>query len=137
MGTMTRRQAGNLPAELTSFVGRRHELTETKRLLSAGRMVTLTGVGGVGKTRLALRVAAEMSRAFPDGAWFIDLAPLVAEELLAETIADTVGCRQPTVAALSEHLLNKRLLLVLDNCEHVLNECAILSGKLLSATTEL
>ncbi|MEV0349156.1 LuxR C-terminal-related transcriptional regulator [Nonomuraea sp. NPDC050680] len=100
-------------------------------------MVTLTGVGGVGKTRLALRVAAEMSRAFPDGAWLIDLAPLTTEELLAETIADTIGCRQPNVAALSEHLLNKRLLLVLDNCEHVLNECAILSGKLLSATTEL
>ncbi|MCA2219820.1 ATP-binding protein [Nonomuraea aurantiaca] len=100
-------------------------------------MVTLTGVGGVGKTRLALRVAAEMSRAFPDGAWLIDLAPLVAEELLAETIADTIGCRQPSVAALSEHLLNKRLLLVLDNCEHVLNECAILSGKLLASTTEL
>lgn len=100
-------------------------------------MVTLTGVGGVGKTRLAMRVAAEMSRAFPDGMWLIDLAPLTAEELLTETIAETIGCHHPDVSALCEHLSNKRLLLVLDNCEHLLTECAILAGKLLSAAPEL
>ncbi|MFG1683662.1 LuxR C-terminal-related transcriptional regulator [Nonomuraea sp. NPDC049269] len=122
---------------MTSFVGRRHELAETKRLLAAGRMVTLTGVGGVGKTRLAMRVAAEMSRAFPDGMWLIDLASLTAEELLTETISETIGCHHPDVAALSEHLSGKRLLLVLDNCEHLLIECAILAGKLLSAAPEL
>ena len=67
---------GALPAELTSFVGRRHELQQTRRLLASSRILTLTGVGGVGKTRLALRMATEVRRTFPDGVWFVELASL-------------------------------------------------------------
>ncbi|MEU0569028.1 LuxR C-terminal-related transcriptional regulator [Nonomuraea sp. NPDC005983] len=134
---MTRRHAGNLPVELTSFVGRRQELTEAKRLLAAGRMVTLTGVGGVGKTRLALRVATELTRSFPDGVWLVDLAPLAAGELLLETVAETIGCHRPDLAALCDHLRDEQALLVLDNCEHLLSECAVLAGKLLGAAPEL
>jgi predicted ATPase/DNA-binding CsgD family transcriptional regulator len=135
---MTRRRAGNLPAEVTSFVGRRQELAEAKRLLSAGRIVTFTGVGGVGKTRLALRVAAEVQRAFPNGVWWVDLAPLVAGELLAQTVAGALGLQSESGwEALPEYLANKRLLLVLDNCEHLLDECAVLASKILGMAPEL
>src|SRR5687768_16657931 len=75
--------AGQLPLELTSFVGRRRELDEVRRLLGESRLVTLTGVGGTGKTRLALRTAEQLWRMFPDGAWFVDLTSLRAPELLA------------------------------------------------------
>ena len=76
---------GRLPAELTSFVGRRRALAETRRLLSSSRLLTLTGSGGVGKTRLALRMAAEVRRTFPDGVWFIELAPMqFIDELVCE-----------------------------------------------------
>ncbi|MFF5207558.1 ATP-binding protein [Streptosporangium sp. NPDC000396] len=129
---------GNLPVEVTSFVGRRQELTEAKRLLAAERMVTLTGVGGVGKTRLALRVAAAVSATFPDGVWLVDLAPLGAGELLEETVAGTLGCQnQGDLAAFAEFLQDKRLLLVLDNCEHLLDECAVLASKLLGMAPDL
>src|SRR4051812_44743784 len=76
MPTTRRAAVGNLPAELTSFVGRRSEGAKVKRLLSDARLVTLTGVGGIGKTRLAVRVAAEAGRAFPDGVWFVDFTEL-------------------------------------------------------------
>src|SRR4051812_9167984 len=78
----------NLPVELTSFVGRRTELRQVKRLLGASRLVTLTGAGGTGKTRLAARAAAELRRAFPDGAWFVDLSALQAPELLVMNAED-------------------------------------------------
>ncbi|RVX41733.1 putative ATPase [Nonomuraea polychroma] len=136
MGATTR--AGNLPLELTSFVGRRRELAEGKRLLSAGRMLTLVGVGGVGKTRLAGRIAAEMSREFEDGAWLIDLAPLGAGELLAETVAAlVVGCPYPNMESLTAYLRDKQTLLLLDNCEHLLAQCAALAGDLLSTAPGL
>jgi predicted ATPase/DNA-binding NarL/FixJ family response regulator len=128
---------GNLPLELTSFVGRRRELAEGKRLLAAGRLLTLIGPGGVGKTRLARRIAAETSRRFPDGVWMIDLGPLAAEDLLIDTVAGTVGCLQPDTDALAEHLKDKKTLLVLDNCEHLLPQCAALAGDLLAAVPEL
>lgn len=135
---MTRQRVGNLPVEVTSFVGRQHELAKARRLLSAERMVTLTGVGGVGKTRLALRVAAEMSREFRDGVWLVDLAPLATDELLAETVAAAVGCQsQADLSVLSEYLWNKQLLLVLDNCEHLLDQCAALASKLLGVAPGL
>ncbi|MGP3965489.1 ATP-binding protein [Nonomuraea sp. 3N208] len=137
MGATTRPRAGNLPLELTSFVGRRRELAEGKRVLSAGRMLTLTGAGGVGKTRLALRIAAEMSREFEDGAWLIDLAPLGAGDLLAETVAAVVGCPQANMASLAEYLHDKKTLVVLDNCEHLLAQCAALAADLLSTAPGL
>src|SRR5215217_4271693 len=91
---LARSSRGALPAELTSFVGRRRELSETRRLLASGRLLTLTGVGGVGKTRLALRMAAEVRRTFPDGVWFVELAALQDPQLLPHTVANTLELRQ-------------------------------------------
>jgi predicted ATPase len=125
----------NLPAELTSFVGRRQELDEVKRLLSVSRLVTLAGVGGAGKTRLALRVAADRRRAFPDGVWCVELAKLRDPELLVDTVADTLGLREqstrPALAMLSDYLASRQLLLVLDNCEHLVDAAAALVSGLL------
>ena len=117
------RVTGNLPAELTSFVGRRGELAEVRRLLAGSRLVTLTGVGGVGKTRLALRAAAGLARAFAGGVWLVQLDRVRDEVLVAQAVAGTLGLRDrvgyaPT-AALAEYLAGRQLLLVLDNCEHV------------------
>ncbi|WP_460351492.1 ATP-binding protein [Actinoallomurus acanthiterrae] len=117
---------------MTSFVGRRRELAEAKRLLSTGRMVTFTGPGGVGKTRLAERVAAETHREFPDGVWLIDLAPVVAGEPLPRVVAGVLGLQgEAGLSALGDYLADRRLLLLLDNCEHLAVDCATLSGKLL------
>jgi predicted ATPase/DNA-binding CsgD family transcriptional regulator len=132
--------AGALPAELTSFVGRRRELSETRRLLASSRMLTLTGVGGVGKTRLALRMAAEVRRTFPDGVWFVELAALHDAQLLPHTLAQALGLRQESAdpaADLAAHLEDQRLLVVLDNCEHLTEACAVLVSKLLAAAPGL
>jgi predicted ATPase len=143
MATTTARAVppGNLPADVTSFIGRRHELSEAKRLLSSARLLTLTGTGGVGKTRLALRVSAEVYRAFPDGVWLVELAELHDPALLALTVAETLGLRdqqvQWGVSALSSFLASRRLLLVLDNCEHLVDACAALADALLRACPEL
>ncbi|MFF1614574.1 ATP-binding protein [Amycolatopsis sp. NPDC058278] len=136
MGARSRRSAGNLPAELTSFVGRRHELGEAKRLLSTARLVTLTGAGGVGKTRLALRVAADVRRAFPDGVWLVELADVGDAHLVPNTVATAFGLRGTSdqAAGLAEYLEDKQLLLVLDNCEQVADECATLVAKLLAVS---
>jgi len=127
-------RAGNLPAELTSFVGRRREVAEVRRLLSMSRLVTLTGVGGVGKTRLALRAASEFRRAF-EAIWLVDLAGLTDPSLVAQTVAATVGLRDRSARAplsvLSDFLAPQRVLLVLDNCEHLLDACAVLADALL------
>jgi predicted ATPase/DNA-binding NarL/FixJ family response regulator len=136
-----RRSAGNLPADLTSFVGREREVAAVKQLLSTARLVTLTGVGGVGKTRLALRVAQDLRRAFPDGAWLVDLSGLDETGLLAQTVASSLGMRNESgrwpTAALADYLEDRRLLLVLDNCEHLLDACALLSNELLRRSGDL
>ena len=119
---------GALPAELTSFVGRRRELSETRRLLAGSRMLTLTGVGGVGKTRLALRMAAEVRRTFPDGVWFVELAALQDPQLVPHTVANTLELRQVSAdpaADLAAYLEGQQLLVVLDNCEHLTDACAL------------
>jgi predicted ATPase/DNA-binding NarL/FixJ family response regulator len=135
------RRAGHLPAQLTSFVGRRREVAEIRRLLSGSRLVTLTGVGGAGKTRLSLRVAADLRRAFPDGVWFVELAALDDDALLPQTIASTLGVRDRTarwpVSALAEYLSDKHMLLVLDNCEHLRTACAVLAETVLRAAPAL
>lgn len=131
---------GALPAELTSFVGRRRELAETRKLLASSRMLTLTGVGGVGKTRLALRMAAEVRRTFPDGVWFVELAALHDPQLLPNTVANTLELRQVSAdpaGDLAAYLEEKRLLVVLDNCEHLTDACAVLASKLLAAAPGL
>jgi predicted ATPase/DNA-binding CsgD family transcriptional regulator len=132
---------GNLPAELTSFVGRRRELAEIKRLLTTTRLLTLTGSGGAGKTRLALRAAAEMARNFPDGAWVVFLAPIDDPLLVTQAVFSAFGLQDVSsrwsLSALSDYLHDKRVLLVLDNCEHLLDSAAVLAGTLLKACPEL
>ena len=127
--------AHNLPAELTSFVGREREVEEVRKLTRGTRMVTLTGPAGAGKTRLALRVAAEVAGAHPDGAWMVGLAPLAEPGPLPETVAAALGLQPErgrdlpdTIAA---HLGARDLLLVLDNCEHLVAACAALVERLL------
>ncbi|WP_460345928.1 ATP-binding protein [Actinoallomurus acanthiterrae] len=136
-----RRRTPALPAELTSFVGRRREIDAVRRLLSECRMVTLTGPGGVGKTRLSLKVADGLQRVFPDGVWFIELASLDRPELLAHAIVEALEIRdqsaRPPLEVLIEHLEGTRTLLVLDNCEHLVQACAVLADALLAAVPEL
>ena len=140
-GIRSRQRGGNLPAEVTSFVDRRREVSEAKRLLSSTRLLTLTGVGGVGKTRLALRVAAGVQRAFVDGVWLVELAALEDRTLLEQTVADTVGLRDQSTRSPREvvvdYLRDKQLLLVLDNCEHLVDRCAGLTADLLTAAPGL
>ena len=136
-GRPRRATAGNLPSELTSFVGRRRELAEVRRLLGTARLVTLTGPGGVGKTRLALRAGAGLARTLPHGTWLVELSPLQDPGLVAETVADTLGLRDRSsrmpVPALIEHLAERRLLLILDSCEHLLAGCHEIAETLLKA----
>src|SRR3954452_22589782 len=119
--TAARGPAGNLPADVTSFVGRRHEVGGVRRLLSTARLVTLTGPGGVGKTRLAYRVSGELRRAYPDGVWLAELAELTDPELLTVTIAEALGIPEESgrqdSAALTRFFADRHALLVLDNCE--------------------
>ncbi len=137
----TAHRAGNVPAELTTFIGRRREVAEVKRLLTASRLVTLTGVGGAGKTRLSLRVASELERAFPDGVWFVELAALEDQAVLTQTVASALGVHDRTARwpapALAKYLADKKLLLVLDNCEHLRNACAILADTVLRAAPDV
>jgi non-specific serine/threonine protein kinase len=136
-----RHGVGNLPAELTSFVGRRGELAEVRRLLAGSRLVTLTGVGGVGKTRLALRTAAGLRRAFGDGVWLVQLDQLRDEALVPQAVAGALGLQDRAgyepAAALAEYLTGRQLLLVLDNCEHVVDPVAKLADALLRAAAGL
>ncbi|WP_327011291.1 LuxR C-terminal-related transcriptional regulator [Dactylosporangium sp. NBC_01737] len=136
-----RRSVGNLPVELSSFVDRAGERAELRRLLTGSRLVTVTGVGGVGKTRVALRLAAEMERTFSDGAWMADLSALSDAELLVETVGQVFGVRNQTVRPQLEvvagYLASRRVLLVLDNCEHQAGPCAALVDALLRAAPGL
>ncbi|WP_326820695.1 ATP-binding protein [Streptosporangium sp. NBC_01756] len=134
-----RRQAVVLPAEVTSFVGRRHEVAEARRLLCDARLVTLTGVGGVGKTRLALRVAAEVGRSFRDGVWLVELSRLSGPELLVQAVTEAmkiqVHSSRPPMEILTDHLRDKQALLILDNCEHLLPDCAVMAETLTRSTS--
>ncbi|MFF0814754.1 protein kinase [Rhodococcus sp. NPDC003318] len=128
---------GNIPVELSTFVGRRAELTEAKRLLTVSRLVTLTGIGGVGKTRLALRVAANSRRVFADGVWLVELGELRDGALLEAMVAAALGLRpqstRPLTQVLVDFLAQRELLLVLDNCEQVVDAAATLAETLLRA----
>jgi predicted ATPase/DNA-binding CsgD family transcriptional regulator len=136
-----RDSVGNLRTELTSFVGRRGELAEAKVLLESARLLTLTGMGGVGKTRLARRLGAEVQRAFADGVWEVDLAELQEPALVAATIAAALGLHESqagwSLVTLQGALDGRRLLLVLDNCEHLLDACAVTVDALLRGCLSL
>jgi predicted ATPase/class 3 adenylate cyclase len=131
----------NLALQPTSFVGREEDLLEVSRLLPRAPLVTLVGAGGCGKTRLALQVGAEALGHFRDGVWLVELAPLADPELVVRATADAVGVRpqpgRPLLETLLGHLRSRQLLLLLDNCEHVIEEAARVAHALLARCTEL
>jgi predicted ATPase/class 3 adenylate cyclase len=127
----------NLPQPLTSFVGREREIGEVEALLAKNRLVTLQGVGGIGKTRLSLQVAARVLDDFPDGVWLVELASLTDARLVAQAVSAVVGVKEEEegrlVEALARYVKTRQLLIVLDNCEHLLQACAELASVLLRA----
>jgi predicted ATPase/DNA-binding CsgD family transcriptional regulator len=127
----------NLPPSLTSFVGRERERLDIRRLLATSRLLTLTGEGGVGKTRLALEVARTAAGAWPDGVWLVELAPLTESSLIPRVIASALGVgEQPDrslLATLVDYLQDQSLLVILDNCEHLVADCAKFAERLLLA----
>ncbi|WP_371790062.1 regulator [Streptomyces sp. NBC_01471] len=133
--------SGYLPRETTSLVGRKNELGRLRNALAGHRMITLTGIGGVGKTRVALRAAGRAAPDCPDGAWWADLSPISGEQLLLPTVCDAVGLSDHTTRsqadALCEWLADKEGLLVLDSCEHLVEPCRSLVGDLLMAAPGL
>jgi predicted ATPase/DNA-binding CsgD family transcriptional regulator len=135
---LTRQRPGELPLEVTGFVGRQRELAELGGLLRGARLVTVTGPGGVGKTRVALRAAAQLSGEFADGTCLVELSGLHDPELLPDTIATCLGLPgtepRSQLDAIIEHLRDQRMLLILDTCEHLVDACAMLADVLLRAT---
>lgn len=131
----------NLPAQLTSFIGREQEITELKRLFGTTRLLTLTGVGGAGKTRLALRIGLELFEQFSKEVFLVELAPLSDPNLILPTICRVLGLSEQagksSLAGLIEYLQLRQTLLIVDNCEHLIEECAKLAHTLLSACPKL
>jgi non-specific serine/threonine protein kinase len=131
----------NLPSALTSFIGRGREMLKIKDLLNSSRLLTLAGIGGCGKTRLALQVAGDLVEEYSDGVWLVELAALSDPKLVPQALASTLGVREqagrPLMETLADHLQAKCLLLVLDNCEHLLAACAQLADALLRRSPHL
>src|SRR3954451_11694812 len=127
---------GNLPVELSSFVGRARELSAVKRLLQDAHAITVTGPGGIGKTRLALRARRKFARLFPDGVWLVELAELESPELGAYAFAHAMRLQERPGEAIEDaliaHLRERRLLVVLDNCEHLHDACRRLVASVMS-----
>ncbi len=134
------RKPSNLPEPLTSFIGRERELVEIKRLLPGKRLLTLVGVGGIGKTRLALQVAAEAMDAYRDGVWLIELGSIGNPLLVPTSVAQALGIPErtgaPLIDTLCAHLKTRQLLLILDNCEHLLDACARLADAVLRSVAD-
>ena len=131
----------NLPTHLTSFIGRENEIAEIKQDLKEHRLVTLTGSGGTGKTRLSLQVAADVLDSFPNGVWFIELAPLADPDLIPQTILSEIGIVEQQgkdpLDVLKEYLQDKQTLIVLDNCEHLVSASAQVVNALLRAAPKI
>jgi non-specific serine/threonine protein kinase len=139
--TTVRSSRGHLPADFTSFVGRRREVAEVRALISSSRLVTVTGIGGVGKTRLARQVALAVRRGFDGGVWEVDLATVSDAAMVVPAIVASLGLRETSeawsVAGLGAWLAHQHLLLLLDNCQHLVTECAVTADALLRACPEL
>ncbi len=131
----------NLPHQVSRFIGREHELKEIKSLLGSARLVTLLGMGGLGKTRLSLQAAAELIFRFPDGAWFLDLAPISDPQHALAEAAQVLGVREEPDRSLLQsvcaHLKDKRVLMIFDNCEHLIKPAAELANAVLKAAPHL
>ena len=131
----------NLPAPRTSFVGREREMVEVKRALAMTRLLTLTGAGGTGKSRLAIEVARDLVGSYPEGVWLVEFAPLSESGLVAQEVAGTLGVQErpgePLVDTLADALAGKEMLLVLDNCEHLVDAAARLVDSLLTSCQQL
>ena len=127
----------NLPAQLNSFIGREREIAAVKDLLQAARMVTLTSSGGTGKSRLSLQVAHDLLGEYPDGVWLVELAPLSDERRVPQAVASVLGVKEdagrPVAEALIRYVRDRRLLIILDNCEHLVQACANLAKQLLQS----
>src|SRR6266852_3337477 len=134
--------SATLPAPLTRFVGREAEVAEVAALLAETRRLTLTGPGGAGKTRLALRLVASVAGRSPDGVWFVDFSPLSGREFVWDRVASTLGLREPRAGttwaqSVARSLARRKFLLVLDNCEHVVESAAEVTAELLAAAPAL
>ena len=131
----------NLPVQLTSFIGREKEIADVIGLLGKSRLVTLTGAGGTGKTRLSIQVAKELLDQYPDGVWMVELASILDPLLIPRTIAVAIGLRdephRPVIDMLCDYLREKKFLLLLDNCEHLIEACAQLADTLLHACQQI
>ncbi|MCW3055796.1 MAG: Adenylate/guanylate cyclase [Chthonomonadales bacterium] len=131
----------NLPQQVTSFIGREKEIAEVKALLGKTRLLTLIGSGGGGKTRLGLQVAAELLEGVGDGVWLVELAPLNDRNGVSQTVANVLGVREemgrPLLQTLVDYLKSRKLLLLLDNCEHLLDVCTDLADTLLKHCPEV
>ena len=131
----------NLPRQMTSFIGREREMAEVKRLLAATPLLTLVGSGGGGKTRLAVQVGADVLDNYQDGVWLVELAALSDASLVPQAVASVWGLREEAGRSLmqtvQDHLRDRQLLLLLDNCEHLVGACALLADTLLKACPQL
>ena len=131
----------NLPLQLSTFVGRQRELAHLKGLLDKAQLLTLVGFGGIGKTRLSLQAVAHALHDYPDGVWFVDLAPLTDARLVPQAVASVLEVQEPgrgsVLEALLRHVEGRQLLLVLDSCEHLVAECADLAKRLLQSGRRL
>ena len=131
----------NLPQQVTSFIGREREFAEIGNLVREAPLVTIVGTGGLGKTRLSLQVAAEALDDFPDGVWLVELAPLADPQLVPQAVATVLGVKEESgrsiAQALARHCADRKLLLILDNCEHLIGACAELASDLLQSAPGL
>jgi predicted ATPase/class 3 adenylate cyclase len=127
----------NLPQQVTTFIGREREQEQVKAALKKARLLTLTGIGGMGKTRLSLQVAADIVNEYSDGVWFVELAPINDGSLVPQAVATALSVKEesgrPLTEALVAHARERQMLLVLDNCEHLVSACAELARQLLQA----
>src|SRR6266436_1186180 len=131
----------NLPYQLTSFIGREQEIAQLEELVAAHRLVTLTGAGDAGKTRLAIEVASRLTGVFPDGVWLVELAALSDPRLVPQAVAQALALPEqptrPVIETLSDYFASKKLLLVLDNVEHLLDACVHLVDEIVRHSPDI